>query len=98
MENIVRLAVDQLNAGLEPRRIHLELSREALNWLALRGFDKKLGARPLQRLLRESLEDPLSEQVLFGQLGKGGRVIVDAPIEGAREMRLKVKGKSLSKV
>jgi ATP-dependent Clp protease ATP-binding subunit ClpA len=98
MENIVRLAVDQLNEGLGPRRIQLELSRDAINWLSLHGFDKKLGARPLQRLLRESLEDPLSEQVLFGQLGKGGKVIVDAPPEGAREMRLKVTGKALTRV
>ena len=50
--------------------------------LAKEGYDAKLGARPLQRLLREALEDPLAGEVLFGRLVKGGTVIVDEPEDG----------------
>ena len=61
--------------------------------LAKEGYDAKLGARPLQRLLREALEDPLAGEVLFGQLVKGGTVIVDEPEDGGDKLVLRFEEK-----
>ena len=69
------------------------LTPEARSWLAKEGYDAKLGARPLQRLLREALEDPLAGEVLFGRLVKGGTVIVDAPEEGGDKLVLRFEEK-----
>ena len=61
--------------------------------LAKEGYDAKLGARPLQRLLREALEDPLAGEVLFGRLVKGGTVIVDEPEDGGDKLVLRFEEK-----
>lgn len=81
MTQIVEKSVNELTKGLVEKRISVNLSSEAKKWLAKKGYDKKLGARPLQRLLRESLEDQLAEEILFGKLTKGGRVTVEPPSE-----------------
>lgn len=75
---IVDKAIKELFVGLEARGVDLELAATARNWLASRGFDAKLGARPLQRLIRTELEDRLAQEVLFGKLSKGGQVKVIA--------------------
>lgn len=81
MNHIVEKNIKELTKGLAEKRVSVMLSSEAKKWLAKKGYDKKLGARPLQRLLRESLEDQLAEEILFGKLVKGGRVTVKPPIE-----------------
>ena len=52
----------------------LALSPKARDWLAARGFDPAMGARPLRRLLRNEVEDKLAHELLFGFLKKGGKV------------------------
>ncbi len=78
MGRIVDKAVAELASGLAAKRVRLELTPGARDWLAARGFDPKLGARPLQRLVRTALEDELAQLVLFGGLERGGAVSVRA--------------------
>ena len=75
------------------KKVNLTLTPEARSWLAKEGYDAKLGARPLQRLLREALEDPLAGEVLFGRLVKGGTVIVDEPEDGGDKLVLRFEEK-----
>ncbi|WP_313352127.1 ATP-dependent Clp protease ATP-binding subunit ClpA [Paracoccus sp. (in: a-proteobacteria)] len=73
---VVEKFVLQLEAQLIDRGVHIELSPEAANWLAERGYDERMGARPLGRVIQESIKKPLAEELLFGRLTKGGVVRV----------------------
>lgn len=92
MERIVDKSVAELSNGLEAKKISLVLSPAARGWLAARGFDAKLGARPLQRLVRTEVEDALAELVLFGSLGKGDTVTVDVDGPDAKHLRFRTEG------
>ena len=61
---------------LDEKRVVLEVDNEAQEWLAINGYDEKMGARPMQRLILEKIRKPLSEQVLFGGLANGGTIRV----------------------
>jgi ATP-dependent Clp protease ATP-binding subunit ClpA len=82
MERIVDKFVAELEAQLGERKIRVELTPAARSRLATRGYDPDFGARPLGRLIEREVKDPLSDEVLFGRLVKGGRVRVDAAAEG----------------
>jgi ATP-dependent Clp protease ATP-binding subunit ClpA len=58
------------------RNVTFELSPDAAGWLADKGYDTKMGARPLARVIQEHLKKPLAEELLFGKLAKGGLVKV----------------------
>jgi ATP-dependent Clp protease ATP-binding subunit ClpA len=73
---VVEKFVLQLEAQLLDRGVSIELSPEAAAWLAERGYDDKMGARPLGRVIQEHLKKPLAEELLFGKLTKGGLVRV----------------------
>ncbi|MSO71195.1 MAG: ATP-dependent Clp protease ATP-binding subunit ClpA [Alphaproteobacteria bacterium] len=66
----------QLEAQLSDRNVTIELSDEARKWLAERGFDRTMGARPLSRVIQEYIKKPLADELLFGKLQKGGTVRV----------------------
>ena len=74
--HVVEKFVLQLEAQLIDRGVHIELTPEAANWLAEKGYDEKMGARPLGRVIQESIKKPLAEELLFGRLTKGGIVRV----------------------
>jgi ATP-dependent Clp protease ATP-binding subunit ClpA len=74
VKKVVEKFVLQLEAQLGERQINIEISAEAANWLAEKGYDKNMGARPLGRLIQEKVKKPLAEEVLFGKLVKGGTV------------------------
>jgi len=74
VRKVVEKFVLQLEAQLSERQINIELSAEAADWLATRGYDQHMGARPLARLIQEVVKKPLAEEVLFGKLAKGGTV------------------------
>nr|WP_294515348.1 ATP-dependent Clp protease ATP-binding subunit ClpA [uncultured Bilophila sp.] len=93
MGMIVDKGIAEMGKGLAEKRVNLTLTPAARSWLAKEGYDAKLGARPLQRLLREALEDPLAGEVLFGRLTKGGTVVVDEPEEGGDKLTLKFEEK-----
>ena len=73
---VVDKFVLQLEAQLMDRHVHIELTPEAANWLAEKGYDDKMGARPLGRVIQEHIKKPLAEELLFGKLTKGGIVKV----------------------
>ncbi|MFZ5752442.1 MAG: ATP-dependent Clp protease ATP-binding subunit ClpA [Pseudomonadota bacterium] len=73
---VVDKFVLQLEAQLMDRNVHIELSPEAANWLAEKGYDDRMGARPLGRVIQEHIKKPLAEELLFGRLTKGGTVRV----------------------
>ncbi len=67
----------ELEEKLIARNIELEVKLAVKEWLAKKGYDPKMGARPLARLIDTEIKKPLSQEVLFGKLEKGGKVIVD---------------------
>ncbi len=73
---VVEKFVLQLEAQLMDRNVHIELTAEAAAWLADKGYDDKMGARPLGRVIQEHIKKPLAEELLFGELIKGGIVKV----------------------
>jgi ATP-dependent Clp protease ATP-binding subunit ClpA len=74
VRKVVEKFILQLEAQLSERQINIELSEEAGNWLAEKGYDQQMGARPLARIIQEYVKKPLAEEVLFGKLVKGGTV------------------------
>ena len=71
---VVEKFVLQLEAQLMDRNVTIELSTKAAEWLGDKGYDAKMGARPLGRVIQEYIKKPLSEELLFGKLTKGGVV------------------------
>ena len=90
IHQIVQKFVMQLEAQLSERGVTFELSDAALEWIAKKGYDDRMGARPLGRVIQEHIKKPLADEVLFGKLMKGGTVKVDvAELEnGASELSL----------
>ncbi|MFZ7126328.1 MAG: ATP-dependent Clp protease ATP-binding subunit ClpA [Desulfobacterales bacterium] len=77
MEKVVDKFIAELNEQLAGKRVHVNLTEAARNWLARHGHDPKYGARPLSRLIQNRIKNPLSDEILFGKLFKGGVVFVD---------------------
>jgi len=77
MKKIVDKFIRELEGRLKAKKVLIELTEEALSWLADQGYDPDYGARPLSRLIMKEIGDVLSEEVLFGQLTKGGVARVD---------------------
>ena len=79
INRIVEKFVLQLEAQLADRGVTFELSEEATRWLAERGFDEEMGARPLARTIQEHVKKPIADEILFGSLKEGGivKVLVD---------------------
>ncbi|MEJ6747647.1 MAG: ATP-dependent Clp protease ATP-binding subunit ClpA [Yoonia sp.] len=73
---VVEKFVLQLEAQLLDRNVHIELTPKAAEWLGDKGYDAKMGARPLGRVIQEYIKKPLAEELLFGALVKGGLVNV----------------------
>jgi ATP-dependent Clp protease ATP-binding subunit ClpA len=73
---VVEKFVLQLEAQLLDRGVTIELTKPAAEWLADKGYDEKMGARPLGRVIQENIKKPLAEELLFGKLAKGGVVKV----------------------
>jgi len=73
---VVEKFVLQLEAQLMDRDVTIELTDEAAKWLADKGYDDRMGARPLGRVIQEHIKKPLAEELLFGRLAKGGTVRV----------------------
>ena len=73
---VVEKFVLQLEAQLIDRNVHIDLTPKAAEWLADKGYDSKMGARPLGRVIQENIKKPLAEELLFGKLMKGGVVKV----------------------
>jgi ATP-dependent Clp protease ATP-binding subunit ClpA len=89
MDSIVRVVdklVVELEAKLGSNAVTLELDDAARAWIAERGYDPKMGARPMARIIQERIKRPLAEELLFGSLEKGGHVRITVGDDG--ELRL----------
>jgi ATP-dependent Clp protease ATP-binding subunit ClpA len=73
---VVDKLVVELEAQLQDRMVTLELSDEAREWIAKKGYDPKMGARPMARVIQEHIKRPLAEELLFGSLTEGGHIRV----------------------
>ncbi len=82
VRRVVEKFVLQLESQLAERNITINLMPEAADWLAVRGYDERMGARPLSRVIQEHVKKPLADEVLFGQLQNGGMVTVAVIGEG----------------
>jgi ATP-dependent Clp protease ATP-binding subunit ClpA len=89
-QSVMGLIVDkftaQLATALKEKRVEMLLTEKGRAWLAEKGYDKAFGARPLARVMRESIEDELASEVLFGKLVGGGRVVIDADSPQAEKL------------
>jgi len=74
--SVVNKFVAELEGQLESKRVVLEVDDIARAWLGENGYDKKMGARPMARLIQEQIKKPLAEELLFGKLNNGGHVQV----------------------
>ena len=79
--NPILISLGRLNARLADRRITVEVTPAAKDWLALTGFDPVYGARPLRRLIQTTIEDQLAQQVLGGQVSDGDTITFDVDWE-----------------
>lgn len=84
---VVEKFVLQLEAQLMDRNVTIELTKPAAEWLANKGYDDRMGARPLGRVIQEYIKKPLAEELLFGKLAKGGHVQVGVK-DGAIDLRV----------
>jgi ATP-dependent Clp protease ATP-binding subunit ClpB len=71
-----------VKALLGSRRIELEITDEARDLLAEKGYDPHYGARPLKRVIQRMLQDPLAMKILEGEFPEGSKVLVDARVSG----------------
>ena len=81
---VVDKLVRELEGQLAEKKVRVELTAAGRAWLGEHGFDRKMGARPMARLIQNELKKPLAEKILFGELHDGGTVRVDVEEGGAR--------------
>lgn len=79
MVMIVEKFINDLNTLVKDKNIHVKPNQDAIEFLIKKGFDNKMGARPLQRAIEEMIKRPLSKEILFGKLTNGG--IVEVAVE-----------------
>ncbi|MDQ3013100.1 MAG: ATP-dependent Clp protease ATP-binding subunit ClpA [Acidobacteriota bacterium] len=85
IERVVDKFIGELKAQLKDKNIELELTEAGRAWLANKGFDKQFGARPMARLIQAQIKEKLANEVLFGSLQNGGKVVVS---EESGELKL----------
>jgi len=90
MERIVDKFVDELQVQLRQKKVRVKLTAAGRKVLAERGYDPAFGARPLGRVIEERIKRPLTDEILFGALEDGGRVIVDG-VNGELRLRFEAK-------
>jgi ATP-dependent Clp protease ATP-binding subunit ClpA len=80
MVKVVKKFIDELNAQIKDKHIHVKPNAEAIEFLIKKGFNSKMGARPLQRCIDDMIKRPLSKEILFGKLTNGG--VVEIVVSG----------------
>ena len=91
ISKVVEKFIFQLEAQLADRNVMIEVSPEAMEWIAGRGYDELYGARPLARVIQEYIKKPLAEELLFGKLEGGGTVrVVVAEKDGDKALSFEI--------
>lgn len=97
---VVKTIIDkflvQLQGQLDEKNVFLQVTDSARNWLAENGYDPKMGARPMSRLIQEKIKKPLAEEVLFGELSSGGGTVTVSEVDN--ELVLSVETEELAGV
>jgi ATP-dependent Clp protease ATP-binding subunit ClpA len=97
---VVKTIIDkflvQLQGQLDEKNVFLQVTDGARNWLAENGYDPKMGARPMSRLIQEKIKKPLAEEVLFGELSNGGGTVTVSEVDN--ELVLSVETEELAGV
>lgn len=90
IHQVVQKFVMQLETQLAERNVTFDLAPEAIAWLAEKGYDEKMGARPLSRVIQENIKKPLADEILFGKLKKGGvvKVTIGTKADGTKGLLL----------
>lgn len=88
IQRVVDKFLTQLEAQLLERKVEAQFSDELKAWLAAKGFDPLMGARPMARLIQDSIRAALADELLFGKLANGGRVLIDLDGEDKVILRL----------
>ena len=100
--DVIKTVVDkflvELQAQLDEKKVQLEVSEQARNWIADKGYDKTMGARPMQRLIQENIKKPLAEEILFGQFSSRGGIVYVEQEEDGLVLKLKESIKDKDKV
>jgi ATP-dependent Clp protease ATP-binding subunit ClpA len=84
IERVVDKLLVEAEAQLEHKRVSISVDEAARRWIAKRGYDPKMGARPMARLIQEHIKRPLAEELLFGKLVNGGHVDVTVSEDGEK--------------
>ena len=84
---VIKKFIDELNALVKDKNVHIKPNTDAVEYLIKKGFDSKMGARPLQRTIDEMIKRPLSKEILFGKLTNGG--VVEVVVEND-ELKLNI--------
>jgi ATP-dependent Clp protease ATP-binding subunit ClpA len=84
IERVVDKLLVEAEAQLEQKRVSISVSDQARRWIAKRGYDPKMGARPMARVIQEFIKRPLAEELLFGKLVNGGHVEVAVSEDGEK--------------
>jgi ATP-dependent Clp protease ATP-binding subunit ClpA len=84
VERVVDKLILEVEMQLEQKGVTISLDEAARRWIAEKGWDPKMGARPMARTLQEFIKRPLAEELLFGRLVGGGQVSVSVAADGSR--------------
>jgi ATP-dependent Clp protease ATP-binding subunit ClpA len=90
IDRVVDKLLVEAEAQLENKRVSLSVDEAARRWIAKRGYDPKMGARPMARVIQEYIKRPLAEELLFGSLVNGGHVEVSVA-EGGEKLHLETR-------
>ncbi len=84
IERVVDKLILEVESQLEQKGVTITLDDAARRWIAERGYDPKMGARPMARTIQEHIKRPLAEELLFGRLAGGGQVKVSVAADGSQ--------------
>jgi ATP-dependent Clp protease ATP-binding subunit ClpA len=90
ISRVVDKFIFELEAQLQEQNVTIEVAADARVWLAERGYDPKMGARPMARTIQQYIKKPVAEELLFGELAQGGHLIIHL---GDDELSFEIKGK-----
>jgi ATP-dependent Clp protease ATP-binding subunit ClpA len=81
---VVDKLIVEVEMQLEQKGVQLTVEDAARSWIAVKGYDPKMGARPMARIIQEHIKRPLAEELLFGRLAGGGQVVVSVAKDGSK--------------
>jgi ATP-dependent Clp protease ATP-binding subunit ClpA len=92
IKTVVDKFIEEVQVQLDDKKVVLEVSEGARDWLAVNGYDEAMGARPMQRLIQTKIKKELAEDILFGRLSNGGGIVQVKVVDG--DLVLEIEEKS----